>query len=543
MTNHPASSLPAPQALRIAFERHQAGQLSEAEAIYTEILRAEPDNPHALHLMGLLAHQRGQHQSAAELISKAIERKKDVPDFYTNLGLVFRALGQPEQALQAQLHAAKLAPDVPEIRMHLGTALKDALRFDEAVAEYRHVLSKNPGHLAALKNLSAVLERMNRIEEARLHVEEGLRSEPLDPFLNLIAARLDRRGKQISQGIARLEPLLGMQFGQRMMASVRYELGLLYDRSGDFDKAFGIFTEANRIASEIAHARGIDAQASQREISELGAMVTPQWIASWEVGPEQFDRRAPVFLVGFPRSGTTLLEQILKSHSGIRTLDEVPLVETMKGEIAMRAGSYPQGLAELHPQDIVQLREAYFRKADAIGQRTQGEILIDKLPLNIVSAPAIHRVFPDARFILALRHPADAVLSCFMQNFWPNSAMANFYSLDDSARFYDSVMRLWQQITELLPIAYHTVKYESLIDDFEREVRSVLDFVGLDWEDSVRDYQHTARRNEGVSTPSYHQVTEPIYKRASGRWRHYAAYLEPVQETLAPWIRQFGYSA
>jgi tetratricopeptide (TPR) repeat protein len=543
MTRQLPSHLPVSQALRLAFDHHQVGHLSEAEAIYTQILRGEPNNPHALHLMGLLAHQRGQYQAAAGLIGKAIEQKKDVPDFYTNLGLALRAMGNAEQALQAQRYAAWLAPDVPEIRMNLGAALKDALRFEEAVAEYRYVLARSPGHMGALKNLSASLERLNQIDEAKVLVEQGLRSQPLDPFLNLIAAKLDRRSERVPQGIARLEPLLDIQIGPRIKKSIRYELGLLYDRSGDIDRAFGMFTEANRIASEIASSQGIDMQVSQREISELSATLTPEWIASWEPGPEKFDRPAPVFIVGFPRSGTTLLEQILKSHSRIRTLDEVPLIGALQGMVSHRFRGYPQGLAELRSEDTSQLREAYFQKADSIGKCRQGEVLIDKLPLNIISAPLIHRVFPDARFIFALRHPADAVLSCFMQDFTPNSAMANFYRLDDAARFYDSVMRLWQQITESLPIAYHAVKYENIIDDFEREIGGVLRFMGLDWEESVRHYQQTARRREGVSTPSYHQVTEPIYKRARGRWKRYAAHLKNVYGTLTPWINDFGYSA
>jgi tetratricopeptide (TPR) repeat protein len=542
MTANTESWVSIPEALKIAFDHHRAGRMLQAEAIYAQILGAEPHNPHALHLMGLLVHQRGQHQRAVELISRAIELNSAVPDYYTNLGEALRAMGEVDQAIRAQRRAVTLAPHVPEIRINLGNVLMDVGRLREAVEEYRQALRMMPGNTAAITNLCICLERLNQTGEARLLVGEGLGKLPLDPALNLVAARLDRRDNRPEDGIERLEPVLNFESRPLRSADMRYELGLLYDRTGDVDKAFSMFVEANRMAREIARSHGIDKNASIREIRELIALLTPEWIASWGPGPATFDRPAPVFLVGFPRSGTTLLEQILKSHSRIRTLDEVPLIDAIKEMVSRQNGGYPRGLAKLQPEAISQLREAYFQKADSIGQRGQGEVLIDKLPLNIVTAPLIHRIFPDAKFIFALRHPADAVLSCFMQNFTPNSAMANFYALDNAARFYDSIMRLWEQITELLPIPYHTIRYENLIDDFEQEVRGVLGFMGLDWEESVCHYQQTARGKEGISTPSYHQVAEPIYKRSTGRWQRYAAHLKNVHGTLTPWIHHFGYS-
>lgn len=153
----------------------------------------------------------------------------------------------------------------------------------------------------------------------------------------------------------------------------------------------------------------------------------------------------------------------------------------------------------------------------------------------------IQRILPDARFLLALRHPCDCVLSGFMQNFRPNNAMANFYAIADAAHLYDRVMTLVKQQADVLPIAYHPVRYESLIADFDGTVRPMLEFLGLDWHENVANYRETAHKRGSISTPSYRQVVQPLYTSAKYRWVRYAHHLEHVLPTLIPWARYWGY--
>jgi Sulfotransferase family len=153
----------------------------------------------------------------------------------------------------------------------------------------------------------------------------------------------------------------------------------------------------------------------------------------------------------------------------------------------------------------------------------------------------IWRVFPDAKFILAVRHPCDVCLSCFMQNFALNQAMATFYSLESTAALYAKVMGLWQQYVQKLPIRYHRIRYEDLVSNFEHETRRLLDFLEVGWDDAVLQHTEHARKRGTISTPSYHQVTQPIYQHAKYRWKRYAKQLESVMETLQPYIEYFGY--
>jgi hypothetical protein len=156
--------------------------------------------------------------------------------------------------------------------------------------------------------------------------------------------------------------------------------------------------------------------------------------------------------------------------------------------------------------------------------------------------PLIYRIFPDAKVVFAARHPCDAVLSCFMANFQLNRAMLSFPDLEEAALLYDAVLDLWTRATALLPIAVHTVRYESMVDDLEGEMRPLLDFLGIGWDAAVLDNRGAAGRRDYIRTASYAQVAEPIYARAAGRWESYRAELAPVLPILAPWAERLGYT-
>jgi hypothetical protein len=156
-------------------------------------------------------------------------------------------------------------------------------------------------------------------------------------------------------------------------------------------------------------------------------------------------------------------------------------------------------------------------------------------------ADIIHRVFPNAKFIFSLRHPCDCVLSCFMQTFKPNEAMANFLSLDQAARLYAAVMELWSTYRQKLDLDVHVLKYEDLVQDLESTCKPLLSFLGLEWDDNLHNYQKTAQDRESINTASYHQVIQPLYKQASGRWINYREQMQPVLPILQPWIEAFGY--
>lgn len=211
------------------------------------------------------------------------------------------------------------------------------------------------------------------------------------------------------------------------------------------------------------------------------------------------------------------------------------------GGIARGLEGYPGALAALSPERIGDLRAQYMAQAARYLDPAGGDRFIDKMPLNIIDLGLIVRLFPGARIILALRHPCDCCLSCFMQSFVANDAMANFHTLEDAAGLYAEVMGLWAEYRRLLPMNVHRIRYEDLVGDLEGEARRLLDFLELEWDERVLEYSRHARERKQITTPSYNQVTEAIYTRARYRWQRYEEQMAPIMPLLAPYIEAFGY--
>jgi hypothetical protein len=261
-------------------------------------------------------------------------------------------------------------------------------------------------------------------------------------------------------------------------------------------------------------------------------------LLSWRA-PPAFATPAPVFLVGFPRSGTTLLDQILSSHSRIVCIEER---EHFANALAGVIGDKEKlaRFAELSDREIETARADYWRRVRAEEAPPEGAIVVDKLPLNIVVLPLIKRVFPDAKIIFALRDPRDVILSCYQQRFGMNAAMAQFLQLDTAAGYYDAIMRLLEICRERLELDLHQVRYEDVVADLEGAARGLAAFLGVPFEAGMLRFRETALKRD-INTPSARQVIQPLYNRSIGRWRRYTQQLAPVLPALSAWAARFGY--
>jgi len=490
-----------------AFRAHQSGNLRDAEQLYRRVLRARPNHTDALHLLGVLAYQAGNNSQALEFYRKVIA----------------------------------FAPRAGETHHNMGIVLQAEARDDEAVEAYLKALELRPNHAETMGHLARLYEERNRLDDADDWIVKGLAATPGDPLINLIAARLDRRNGEPQQAADRLDKISETPTPAPIREKIDFELGRARDRLGEYDKAFEHFTDANRLAARKWSAQAADKNAYLGAIDRLKAAFTPDWIGSWTRIPTA-TRPAPIFMIGFPRSGTTLLEQILNGHPRIRTMEETPAFETLVREAAKLPRDYPHSLANLTPDQIAHLRQVYFDALDSDRDGAADElILVDKLPLNLVQAGPIHRIFPDAKFVLSLRHPCDVCLSCFQQDFAITSAMANFFTVEEAAKLYVRAMNLWRHYESVLPLETHAIRYEDLVSETEPVVRALLEFLGVDWDDAVLDHSSQAQRPELINTPSYHQVAEPIYQRSRLRWPNYGDQLAGALEILKADIDRFGY--
>jgi hypothetical protein len=226
------------------------------------------------------------------------------------------------------------------------------------------------------------------------------------------------------------------------------------------------------------------------------------------------------------------------SHPRIEVLEEEPALKK-----ANTLFNDFKDLPTIDEERIRAARDIYFETAAQLTPLAPGNLLIDKNPLTMNLLPLVRRLFPEARIILARRHPCDVILSCFIANFRLNDGMSSFLRLVTAAELYDISFSFYEHVQQLMPMPTHTVVYENVVADRERELRALFDFLGLDWHDAVLEHEKTALKRGRIKTASYSQVAEPIYTRSAGRWEKYRKHLEPVLPVLKPWIDKFGYSA
>ena len=247
----------------------------------------------------------------------------------------------------------------------------------------------------------------------------------------------------------------------------------------------------------------------------------------------------PVFIVGFPRSGTTLLDTILRSHSHIQVVEEQPMLHNTE-KYLIRLGVDSTCPWQID-SELRRLGRSYY-ESQLLKFVDLGGVVVDKFPLNIIDIPFINALYPEAKFVVAIRHPLDAIWSCWTQNFQLNSAMANLLDLENASELYDLTMSIYSKSKHMLKIKFHQIKYEKLVDNFELEVSHLLEFLELPWQEQVTEYRRVAKERGRIATPSYSQVVEPIYRTSKFKWMNYQEYILPHARIVDKWITEFGYN-
>jgi tetratricopeptide (TPR) repeat protein len=519
------------------------GRHDEAVAWYTEALRLKPDYAVAHNNLGNALKALGRHGEAVVSYARALEIRPDFAEAHGSLGVTLRDMGRFEDAIEHLSRALQLKPGDAELHNSLGVALNSLGRHDAAIASYREALRVKPDLSEAFSNLCELLEKTHRIDDLRRTVSQARAAfDGDDPQLHYWLAEIASREGRHPDARDHLEAIAPHRLPLKTRLQRSSLLGRTYDRLDQFDLSFSQFAETNRLAVEWQSFRDYDATRYVAEVLELKNSWAQASPIDWATGGLARSDIPLAFMVGFPRSGTTLLDTVLRSHPRIVVAEEMPLIERVKIEL----GGPPTfaTLDALGADSILRLRAVYFDALrQHLGDQPGDRLVVDKLPLNLINAGLIHRIFPEAKFILALRHPCDCVLSCFMQNFRLNDAMANFLDLEQSARLYDLAMTLWQQYRQKLRLDVGYLKYEDLVMDLRSAVEPLLGFLGLQWDDNLLNYQATALSRGRINTPSYNQVTRKLYPQASGRWRNYRAHMAAVLPILAPWSAEWGYAA
>ncbi len=559
----------------------ESGQLGRALQRAKEVLRLDPRHGDALHLAGVVEFKLGNLEQAKMLLGLAVKRLPKMALAWANLGNALRDLVEEKEAHEAfdqalrldphnivalvgraQLYrltrrlndsmadfdlAMKLRPDSAIIRVRSCETLIDQGRFRTAL-EYLHkaeeLINEPLPDVYAL--IAEMNERISDLEKALVYAQKALDLSPTHPLGLRTKVKSLRRLKRYQEARDVLKNVNIKDMAPVHSGLLYAELGQVCDKLNDIDAAFENFTLMNEAHARNTETRKVDTQFYTRHLDEMLATFTKDFVASWtELPPIELEpghKYPPAFLIGFPRSGTTLLDSILDAHPDAVGIEEQPMTRIMREKIETFPGGYPGALVNLTSAQRQIARDVYWDAVREQGFEPGQKLIVDKMPLNLTNAAMIRRIFPEAKIILALRHPADCVLSCFMQDFVINSAMVNFQRLDTAVHTYDQVMRLYQIYEHLLPINALRVRYENLVVDLRGEVGPVLDAMGLEWHDAVNDPAAHALAKGDIRTPSYSQVTEPLYTASRDRWRRYETYLKPYLHVLEPHIKYFGYT-
>jgi len=558
-----------------AQERHP-----ESARVFAELTRRQPKVAGHWTNLGTVLRSEQRWDDALNAYRRAADLGETSSAFRLNLGLLHSERGEHEAARAVLSEAHRLAPRDAEIAYHYANSCYELTRlvegatvlakwqsFDihttEGVAKIALLLMKlndaetahavleralaDPRPDAATRlQLVHVLERTNRLAEARAHLNALLTEALPGVFadeVNTANAKLTQREGRYLEAAGLYSGLVDACADFERKHYFLYPLAKTLDAAGQYDAAFATAQRAHESHSSYLDRASPQPGPRRRDILQItNHGCDEDDYRRWEIEGAPVEAASPVFIVAFPRSGTTLMEQALAAHPQLVTMDEQPFIQLTVERLSAGDAQYPERMAPLTPSELAAAREHYW---SLVAQRVKlgaGQRLLDKNPLNILRLPAIRRLFPAAPIVLAIRHPCDVILSCYLQHFRADFAQL-CRDLPTLANAYVRTFDYWDQQAQLLQPNVCEIFYEQLVADFAAQMRKVASFVGLPWHSGMLEPAEYARSRGYISTPSYSQVVQPVHDRSVGRWRAYERHLASLLPQLQPRIVKWGYDS
>lgn len=530
------------QVLRAIQEAAQARDMDRAAELAQSALDVGVEHPLVFNVLAFRLEQQGELAAGLEMLVRAQASAPDDPGLRQSSGLLRLRLERHAEAVADFDVVLAAQPDFAPALAARAQALAAVGRLTEAEGGYRRALELQPENIAALAGLAALLGRGGAHAEARPLAERVLAAQPNFPEAVTTLAAADLAEGKPEAAAQRLEGLIAdPRLSPQERALAQGLMGDVLDAQGQVAEAFEAYTACNLMLRQ-AYAQGPDAAADAlgfaREalarIDTLGALA---WASEGAAPVSPVARH--VFLLGFPRSGTTLLEQVLASHPEVEALEERDTLSEA-ARVFMTSPEDLERLTRATEAELAPLRAAYWARVRAEGARPADKVFVDKHPLNTFKLPLIARLFPEAKVLIARRDPRDVVLSCYRRRFAMSSSAYQLLTLPTAAAFYDVAMQIADRFEPVLADRALAVRHEGLVTDFDAVAREVCDFLGLPWTEDLRAFAERVRER-GVATPSGAQLAGGLSAEGIGSWRRYGAQLAPVLPVLAPWAERFGY--
>lgn len=559
------------------------GRQERSIACFEQAVRNDPAEAWIWSNFGTILREAGRLDDARAAYLHAVAVDSADTESWINLGYLFIELGFVVKARDALLRALALDPDLPDVRVHAARicmecgedadanqVLKDwpqwvdrldseqkvdlaseliRLGQGESGQDMLRSLRTDPagGQLATIR-LAAAQERLNDLDAAREtaallppssvgEVDENVRRERA-----MLEATLLEHAGEIVRARELLEATLDYAGPRSTRIAALFQLAKLCDKAGDTRACLDYLARVHADQADVA--RQLVPELLRPESVPLGIVDTRVSAADYQ-GWKSLDApdaaHSPIFVLGFPRSGTTMLEQMLDAHPSLKSMDEQAFVQRVIERMRSFGLRYPLDLGLLDAEQCEQLRRTYWSHVAKVLQLEPGQQLVDKNPLTMLRLPLLKRIFPASRILMVVRHPCDVLLSCYMQHFNEPAFTVLCSSIDRLARGYARAMAFWFDQVEVLQPSLHEWCYEDALEDFDEQVARLGDYLQLDDVTPLKEFSQHARAKGYISTPSYTQVIKPLYKTSRGRWQKYRDFFEPVLPVLAPALQHWGY--
>src|ERR1700722_8494691 len=530
------------QTLNSVLTLAQNRDFARAGALAAKTLASGFEHPLLLNVVATCLEHDGKFEEALRLLERAVALSPRDVGARNALALCLQRLDRPEEALYHADELLKHHADLGFVHANKGNALIALGWLGRARASHLRALELDPGNIAAMAALASIASHRGNHDEARAWAVKVLAAVPNfpDAVISLAAAEL-ARGEP-----ARADALVRQLLADPRVAAIDRArasglLGDVLDAGGRYQEAFAAYTACNealrQIHRQFASGTGV-LQYTHMLAKAMTSLKDRDWTASRPSEPSAAEALGHVFLIGFPRSGTTLLEVVLDGHPRVVSLDEHELLI----ESVRRFMSEPLNLDALLRADEAELRglrRAYWDRVREAGIETAGKVFVDKYPMNTLKLPLIARLFPHAKILFACRDPREVVLACFRRRFKMNAAVYELLTLPGAAALYDAVMAFADEMRPLFGANWHVVRYETLTADFAQQTRAICEFLGLEWIEGMDDFAGRARASERT-TPSTAQLARGLERSGFAHWRHYDEPLQAVLPVLKPWVERLG---
>jgi tetratricopeptide (TPR) repeat protein len=522
--------------LALAAEHQKEGRLEEAEQLYRQVLRGNPTNVDAMRLLGNVTLQTGRIYQAERLFRRTLANAPDFVLAQIDLGSALKKQSRLEEAIEQFRQAIRLEPDNVQAQFLLGSTLSAAAQTYQAVDAYQRVLELAPKHSGAMLGLGHVLKTVGRQEEAIEAYRNCIRHKPQNgeiywSLANLKTYRLtDEDINEMESRVARAEDP-DEKVSEESKINFLFALAKAYEDRGEFGQAWQYYHEGNNCRRIGENYDPVRDEVMNDEVVE----VFNRDFLSKNTGLGHASAE-PIFVVGLPRSGSTLIEQILASHSQVEGTSELPYAGSVATSLNRNRAdgvNYPRAVRELEEEHFKRLGGDYLELARI--HRTEGKpFFIDKMPNNFPTVGFIHLILPNAKIIDARRYPLDSCLSSYRQLFAKGQSFT--YDLTEIGEYFIQYQRMMDHWHEVLPGRCLTMQYEEVVTDFENQVRRLLDYCELPWEDACIHFHETERP---VRTASSEQVRQPVYSKSVNFWRNHEDHLAELIEVLEPVLPRY----